>query len=73
MSNVARQIEREAWSVPDGWRPDRFGTCRECGERVLWAKVGSKHRDIYWWGTILRFNRDGSEHGKTCDGNRRKR
>ncbi len=66
--SLRQVLDQAAWSVPDGWTPDRVGRCKECGETVLWAKVGSRCR-----GTILRFNRDASEHGRTCDGRKRRR
>jgi hypothetical protein len=58
MSDLQRQLDHGAWSVPDGWTAERLGRCGRCHDAVLWARIGS--------GTVLKFDRSGEEHHYTC-------
>jgi len=60
MTDLDYMLDRLAWVVPEGWQPQRLGACGRCYDRVLWAQIGV--------GTVLKFDRDGTDHGRTCIG-----
>jgi len=64
VTDLAMKLDRLAWSVPEGWTPDRLGQCGRCHDTVLWARIGH--------GTVLRFDRDGQDHHYSCIGHARR-
>jgi hypothetical protein len=60
MTELERRLDRAAWSVPEGWTAERLGRCPRCHDAVLWASIKV--------GTVLKFDRNGTDHGVTCPG-----
>jgi hypothetical protein len=60
MTDLETKLDKMAWSVPEGWTAERLMSCSRCHDTVLLARIGH--------GTMLKFDRDGSDHGFSCPG-----
>ena len=48
----------QVWDIPDGYTPDNVGSCKACGQEMLWTKTKAGNR--------APLNPDGSSHFSNC-------